>query len=199
MWTQGRKFYVHKYMNIVDIIVCTTGNAVFALDPLLIPYSNSSQCAASYNYLTWKRLMNISCKEVSMFYCHGVGKFKNSASWSCFGFSVANCVSFYVHNKKYDEEYKWPLYRKENRNRQTIKRAILRALQNRCYHKHDYHFGLTRFVQRTKPSAAKRHVNTVSKFQGFEDFFFSIIRVRCNFFFFCKYRIDNMLVLYVRV
>jgi len=74
MWTQGRKFDVHKYINIVDLIVCTIGNAVFALGSLLIPYSTSSQNAASSNYLTWKRLMNISCKEVSMFYCYGGGQ-----------------------------------------------------------------------------------------------------------------------------
>ena len=80
MWTQGRNFDIHKYVNVVDLIVCTFGNAVFALISLLIPYSTSSQSAASSNYLTWKRLMNISSKEVSMFYCHGGGKFKNSAS-----------------------------------------------------------------------------------------------------------------------
>jgi len=74
MWTQGRNFDVRKYINIADITVCTIGNAIFALGSLLIPYLTSSQSAASCNYLTWKRLMNISCKEVSMFYCYGGGQ-----------------------------------------------------------------------------------------------------------------------------
>ena len=51
--------------------MCPVGNALYALSSILIPYSISSQSAASSNYLTWKRLMNISCKEVSKFYCHG--------------------------------------------------------------------------------------------------------------------------------
>ena len=123
----------------------------------------------------------------------GEGKFKNSASCSCFGFSVANCVSFYVHNSKYDEEYKLLLYRKENRNRQTIKRAILRALRNRWYHKHDYHFGLTRFIQRQSLQRRRGTWTRCRNSRVLKTFFFPIIRVRHKFF--CEERTNIIQVL----
>jgi hypothetical protein len=45
MWTKGTNYEVHKYINVVGLILCSLSNAIFALSTLLIPYSS----------LIWKR------------------------------------------------------------------------------------------------------------------------------------------------